>query len=462
MTRFAIIDIETTGIQFKQGKITEIAILIYQNGQIVDQFESLINPETSIPFEITRITGITNEMVEQAPKFYEVAKKILEITHDAIFVAHNVQFDYSFVKEEFSALGYSFSRKKLCTVQLSRKHFPGLKSYALGNLIKHFNIEVTDRHRAYQDALATSKLFHLILHANDHATDFMNQLVSNVKDAKLPGSLKREDVDAIPDEVGVYYMCNESGDYVYIGKSINIRERIYQHFSETGYKVSKMLRQVHHIEYTLTGSELMAQLLESSEIKKYSPEINRAQRSSKDQYAIYRALNDLGYFQYLIKHKEWLDEKADVVQLFSSQKKASEYLDYLIHEYHLCEHVNALKKNELLPCYRFQIGICLGACAGQETKESYNERFEIMHQKINRFFQRNFILYDKGRSESEVSVFVIENGFCNAIGYLDKDISYEQPEVLKESLKSFRGNIETNGIINQYIKKHPSLKKIYF
>ena len=160
---YAIVDIETTGGKATRHRITEIAIVLHDGKKILDQWETLINPECYIPHGITELTGITQEMVQDAPKFYEVAKTIVEKTEKAIFVAHNVRFDYGFLREEFKRLGYTFSRRQLCTVRLSRKAFPGLRSYSLGKLIKHFGIKVNDRHRAMADTLATVELFEKIL-----------------------------------------------------------------------------------------------------------------------------------------------------------------------------------------------------------------------------------------------------------------------------------------------------------
>ncbi len=160
---YAIIDIETTGQASINGKITEIAIFLYDGFQITDSFSSLINPECYIPGFITRLTGIDNEMVKNAPKFYEIARKIVELTHDKVFVAHNVTFDYRFIQEEFKRLGYDYQRKTMCTVRLGRKFLPGHRSYSLGNLCEELNIQIKGRHRASGDALATVKLFELIL-----------------------------------------------------------------------------------------------------------------------------------------------------------------------------------------------------------------------------------------------------------------------------------------------------------
>ena len=160
---FSIIDIETTGHSAKDGKITEIAIYVHNGTELVDSFVSLINPECYIPYYITKLTGIDNQMVATAPRFYEVAKKVVELTTGTTFVAHNVNFDYRFIQQEFLRLGYEYKRKTMCTVKLSRKYFPGYRSYSLGKLCDQLNIKIDGRHRAGGDALATVKLFELIL-----------------------------------------------------------------------------------------------------------------------------------------------------------------------------------------------------------------------------------------------------------------------------------------------------------
>ncbi|WP_372652076.1 PolC-type DNA polymerase III [Draconibacterium sp.] len=164
---FSIIDIETTGQSYKNGKITEIAIYQHNGQEVTDSFSTLINPEMDIPFFITELTGISNEMVTTAPKFYQVAKKIIEMTMGRTFVAHNASFDYKFIKEEYARLGYNYHRKTMCTVKLSRKLLPGHPSYSLGKLCADLGIEINGRHRAAGDALATAKLFDILLDRND-------------------------------------------------------------------------------------------------------------------------------------------------------------------------------------------------------------------------------------------------------------------------------------------------------
>lgn len=463
MSKFGIIDIETTGGNYRYGKITEIAIIVFENGKEVNKFESLVNPECVVPPEITRITGITNEMLENAPKFYEIAKQVLEILESCVFVAHNVQFDYLFIKEEFKNLGYNFNKKKLCTVVLSRKYFPGLKSYALGSLIKHFGIEVLHRHRAYDDAWATLQIFKKMLLIQEESDLKLSQFLKGaVQDSKYPPHLDRSMIENLPEACGVYYMLNENGDYIYIGKSIHIKDRIIQHFNETSYKSGKMIRQVHSIEYEITGSELMACLIESGKIKEHNPEINRAQKKKSESYAIIRKYNDEEYPIYLVRHKDQLRGNEDAIQLFSNSKKAYDYLNYLIYQYELCENIQNNIPCFTKPCSRMQLSLCRGACVGKESIEDYTERFNQMHAHTKKFFTKNMILSDLGRNKEELSIIVIENGFCRYLGYIDNQYSIQNIEDLKDQLVPYQGNIESNGIILHYLKKHPKIKCIYF
>ncbi|MEO1714706.1 MAG: 3'-5' exonuclease, partial [Bacteroidota bacterium] len=197
--------LETTRCRASRDKITEIAIVLHDGQQILDQFESLVNPECPIPYGITELTGISQEMVADAPKFYEIAKQVVEITEGAVFVAHNVRFDYSFLQAEFRRLGFTYTRKNLCTVRLSRKAFPGLPSYSLGKLIRHFGIQVPARHRAMADTMATVELFQRIL-AQQESEDHVYSLVNlGMRESLLPKNLSIEKIHALPEENGVYY-----------------------------------------------------------------------------------------------------------------------------------------------------------------------------------------------------------------------------------------------------------------
>jgi len=276
---YAVIDIETTGGFMAGNRIIEVAIFIFDGETIIDQFHSLINPESYIPDNIFRLTGISNEMVEDAPKFYEVAKQIVEITEDMIFVAHNVGFDYGFFKSEFKGLGYTFRRKKLCTVRLSRKVFPGLRSYSLGNICNYLGIQINDRHRAHGDAAATVELLKLIIN-NDSGNILEDTLKNNSSESTLPPNLPKERYDEVPEETGVYYFHDQAGHVIYVGKAKNIRKRMQSHFSQTSSKSLKMKENLYDITWELTGNELVALLLESHEIKHRYPYYNRSQKRS--------------------------------------------------------------------------------------------------------------------------------------------------------------------------------------
>ncbi|PIY32835.1 MAG: DNA polymerase III subunit epsilon, partial [Bacteroidetes bacterium CG_4_10_14_3_um_filter_42_6] len=223
MSQYAIVDIETTGLSPSIEKITEIAILIHDGTKVTETFSTLINPEIKIPYRITQMTGINNRMVEDAPKFYEVAKKIVEITEDRIIVGHNVRFDYSFIRNEYKSLGYEYQRQTLDTIKLCRKLIPGQPSYGLGNLCKSLRIDNHARHRAEGDAMATTRLFELLL-----------SLENTPEKTNLTGmqsSLSKSLIENLPKEPGVYYFFNKDNELIYVGKSINIHDRILSHLN---------------------------------------------------------------------------------------------------------------------------------------------------------------------------------------------------------------------------------------
>ena len=282
--KYSLIDIETTGSMRKGQKIIEIAILNIDGSELVEEFSTLINPEIRIPYFITNLTGITNEAVEHAPKFYEVAKKIVEMTQDRVFVAHNVFFDFNFIKHEFSELGFSFSRDKLCTVQLARKYLPGHKSYSLGELSKDLSITNQGRHRALGDASATFELFKLIQKKMDSPVE----ILSDAKKLALPAHLSRESFEALPHAIGVYYFYNTNGDILYVGKSLDIKKRVTQHFHPNikRRKDIELKNLVAKVEFITFPHELAALVYECMEIKRHYPRYNVSLKRRKFPYAL--------------------------------------------------------------------------------------------------------------------------------------------------------------------------------
>ena len=285
--KFAVIDIETTGSRRFGQKIIEIAIICLDGDEIVSEWSTLINPEKDIPYTITQLTGIDEGMVLGAPRFYEVAKKIVELTEDRIFIAHNVYFDYKFIQSEFSDLGFSYRREVLCTVKLARRAFPDLSSYSLSSLSKHFSFPREAEHRALDDAAATVKLFLKI----------KQELKGDLLPEKfqLPPHVEEKNFQSLPELPGTYSFYTSSGHLLYVGKAKNIYARVKSHFSTLGKnKRDTELRQhVAKIYYRLWGSEELASLMELHEIKTLFPSLNRASRKRRYRYSLSLSLNSL-------------------------------------------------------------------------------------------------------------------------------------------------------------------------
>lgn len=271
---YAIIDIETTGGKFNEEGITEVAIYKFDGHEIVDQFISLVNPEKPIQPFVVKLTGITDKMVRTAPKFHEVAKRIVEITQNCVFIAHNTSFDYRIVRTEFSRLGYDFVRETLCTVELSKQLIDDVPSYSLGKLCKSLGIPMNDRHRASGDALATVKLFKLLLD-KDVNKEITKSTIKTLKDKQkvLPTKLL-DHIEETPTSTGVFFIHNEEGEIVYVGKNKNIKKGINQLFLRTSKKIKKLIEHTHSITTEETGNELIAQLKFDEAFHLHKPKYN--------------------------------------------------------------------------------------------------------------------------------------------------------------------------------------------
>jgi len=278
---YAILDTETTGGSPADSKITEIAIFLHDGKTIIKKFSTLINPETSIPAFITNLTGISNEMVRDAPKFYEVAKDIIEITRDAVFVAHNCAFDYGMVRKEFRELGYDYSRLQLCTVKSSRKVFPGFPSYSLGKLCRSLEIPLNNAHRAEADAEATVRLFEMLY--SNVGEEILTHATQNAA-YKSSNPLAAEIMPNIPEATGVYYLKNTAGVIIFIHHAKNIRKAIWAHFKSKGSKWAVDLsKNIAEVQYTITGSFLFASFLSTMEIQNHQPKFNGVRQRKKQE-----------------------------------------------------------------------------------------------------------------------------------------------------------------------------------
>lgn len=444
--RFAVVDIETTGGYADRNRIIEIAIVVFDGEKVIDRFEQLINPERAIPPFISSLTGITNEMVLEAPTFEQISEEVASRTESCVFVAHNVNFDYTFLKHEFERVGISFVRKKLCTVRLTRKVFPGLKSYSLGNICAQFDIPNHDRHRAMGDAEATTRLLkHIIAH---DVTDAIKQsLKRNSREAKLPPLLDKEIYLALPQLPGVYYMHDERGKILYIGKAKNIRKRIDGHFSvDSTLRKSNMLNKVADITYELCGNELIALLHESAEIKKHWPEYNRAQKYTSRTYGLFKYEDKNGYERLSLGQKR---AGMKEVRFVRSMNEGRQLLYDLKAQFQLCPKLIGLQVTSKA-CFDHQLGQCDGACVGKIKPEEHNARIEAAIDSMANFAS-SFVLVGKGRSEEERSFVLVEKGAFKGYGFVDANVSIQYKEQWDQFLIPAQDNREIHSIIYRYI-----------
>jgi len=442
--RYAIVDIETTGSYARSHAITEIAIIIHDGEKIVDTFETLINPDTTIAPFVQRLTGINNRMLQDAPRFHEVAKQIWTLTDDCVFVAHSVNFDYSYIYEEFKSLGADFKRKKLCTVRLSRKLFPGYSSYSLGVLCANLGIDVENRHRAMGDAMATAQLFERCMKAD---TDDLikKSLNKNSKEALLPPHLPKEVYDALPEKTGVYYFQDTKGKIIYVGKAINIKSRIYSHLTGKGTSKLSFITAIANITYTLCGTELIALLLESHEIKRLFPLYNQSQKFDRGSYVL------IDYFdQQEIHHLAYARNHSSLKALttFKSFDAAREFMFSFIRDNNLCQKYCGIQTGSGA-CFDYQIKECKGVCNGTEAIDTYNQRVAIALNKLNKTLDTKLII-DQGRTWNEKSVVVIENGVYKGFGYYDGSVEINDAEQAKNYIEPYKHNSDVQRILNGF------------
>jgi len=453
---YAIIDIETNGGSLRNAKITEIAIFLYDGYKVVDSFVTLVNPETSIPPFITQLTGISEEMVADAPKFYEIAKKVVEITENAVFVAHSVSFDFNIIRSEFRKLGYDFKREQLCTVKLSRKLIPLQPSYSLGKLCDNLNIEINGRHRAGGDAEATVKLFEILLSLDDKKVTF--DTLSKEHYSFDNPNISAEFIESLPQEIGVYYFYNDKEELIYIGKSKNIRKRILNHLlnSRTNKSIA-MRKDIADISYELTGSELVALLKESEEIKQKKPFYNSAQKRTYFQYGLFTDQQIDGYLRLELKR---IREGSLPLTAYASRKEGIDHLYYLNEEFQLCLSLTGLNKGRGA-CFHYSIKKCNGACVEKEPVEEYNARvFEAL--ETFQFKKQNTLIVDKGRKINEKAVIQVKNGKYVGFGYTDLVTTTKTANKLMKCVEPYHNNRDVQQIINSFLKKDKVEKVIEY
>ena len=372
---FAFVDIETTGSNPDRDRITEIGIKTLADGQ-ESAWECLLDPQTFIPQNIQRLTGITPAMVAGKPSFDELAPSIMDELEGKIFVAHNAQFDYGFIKAAFKRLGVDFRPKVLCTVKLSRLLFPLQNRHNLDTIVAAHDLKVVARHRALGDADLLLQFWRVCerTFGKERLLEAANQLVST---SSLPPNIKQSDINAIPDTPGCYIFYGENNAPLYIGKSLTMRSRVMSHFysSLTIRKENKLSQQVHHIDFIETSGELSALILESKLIKEKMPSMNIKLRRSKDLCAWQLRAEPSGLQQpILITHKQLQPGLQDnLYGLFYSKREARGYLAAVAKKYQLCEALLGIEKvEEGKPCFAYQVKRCQGACIGKLSLEMHN------------------------------------------------------------------------------------------
>lgn len=453
---YAIVDIETTGGFAQANGITEICIHVFDGNKVVDVFQSLINPRQPIPYYIQSMTGITNAMVEDAPLFETVAPRVYELLHDKVFVAHNVNFDYSFIKSHLAASNYMLNAKKLCTVRLSRKIFPGLPSYSLGNLCHSLGIAINNRHRAGGDSEATVKVLQRLIE-HDKELIIPKSLLRGSKEQVLPPNVPKCDFDQLPYTPGVYYFHDEKGKIIYVGKAKNIRYRVNSHFSNNSQSRQKQnfLKHTYNISFQPCGTELMAHILESTEIKKLWPVFNYSQKNPESVYGIFAFEDQNGYLRLAIdKNRKQLRP----VHTFHYLSDGHSILRKLIRDHNLCPKLCFLQTGEDR-CEGIKEGSCFAACEQEEAPGLYNERVLKAVESLST--QPSYAIFDNGRNGEEQSCILVWKGEFFGMGYIPADVPISDPDELKNMLTPYKENLFIRNIVHAYAARFPQKVKMF-
>jgi DNA polymerase-3 subunit epsilon len=340
---YAILDIETTGGKYNEEGITEIAIHRFNGDQVVDTFISLINPEREIQPYVQKLTGINSQMVRTAPKFYQVAKRIIEITDGSVLVAHNAMFDYRILRTEFRRLGFDFQRQTLCTVDLSQRLIPEAESHSLGKLVRSLGIPVSNRHRANGDALATLKLFQILI-GRDTKKDILKEVIRAEAHGEL-SSRQLKLVESVPRDIGVYYLFSKEGEVIYLGNSRNMQASVNGHFTGEQEPDLSLRKQTREVQFERTGSELIARLKTHIEILSntpvYNDPIELRMNSHKPQIQVNGTVISLKGKQVLLVDKGRNTGERAAIWLENKQVRGMGYyeLNHQINNIHILENL---------------------------------------------------------------------------------------------------------------------------
>jgi DNA polymerase-3 subunit epsilon len=448
---YAIVDIETTGGYAANNGITELAIVLHDGNKITDRYETLINPLVPIPRYIQVLTGIHPDMLKDAPVFSEVAAHVFGLLKNAIFVAHHVNFDYSFIKHQLESCGYELDTKKLCTVRLSRKVFPGLAGYSLGKICRDLDIPIINRHRAGGDADATAILFEKILKRDSQGV-VRQMLNGKSREQYLPPNLPEEQIASLPYTPGIYYFHDQKGKVIYVGKAKNLRSRVCSHFSNNspGLRKQEFLRNIYSVSWQDCGTELMAFLYECVEIRRLWPAYNSSLKRFEQTYGLYMYEDQAGYLRLTIEKKKM---HLTAYYSFNGIAEGWQLLRKLVGQFELCPKLSFIERgNE--NCSGLSDKTCHGACEHEEPASEYNKRLMLALDSLQNILP-SFVIRDRGRDSSEESFILIEKGRFYGMGYLDREMQIQDLETLKDRLTAYPENDYMRGLVYSFAEKWP-------
>lgn len=454
---YAVVDIETTGGSARTHAITEIAIIRIEEGKEVDRFQTLINPGRLIPRNITTITGITDEMVADAPSFNEVAKEVFDLLSNAVFVAHNVSFDYGFVRQHLLKSGYKWQAKRLCTVRLSRKLIPGLYSYSLGKIAQQLGHHINGRHRAMGDCDFTAKLFKILLE-KDQEGHIAFALNARSTEATLPPHLPRSSVENIPSTIGVYKFLDNTEKVIYVGKAKNLKKRVREHFrgnTHTGYK-NRFAEKITDLKWIECPNELISLLVEAREIKANWPRYNRAMKRVTLNWGIFHFEDQNGYGRLSVgRVGKW----ARPVSSFRSEYEARQMLVKMRDEHMLCARFCDLQ-DAGGKCVEEVHGECKGACIGDEKPSEYNARLTkaLDSLKIN----GSMIIKESGFTPDEQTIVLIQNGRYKGFGTAPIDADLSDFSKVLEYIHTGYDDQDMQSILHSHLQRNPNTEVVLY
>ncbi|HET8991487.1 MAG TPA: exonuclease domain-containing protein [Candidatus Saccharimonadales bacterium] len=443
------IDIETSGGRVNDSRITEIGAIRVDSGE-TSEFHSLVNPGRPLPYWITKITGLSDDDLVNAPYFEDIAYELHEILEGAIFIAHNVRFDYGFIKHELNQAGFKFSPKLLCTVRLSRALYAEHKGHSLEKIITRHNIRVNNRHRAMDDALAMMD-FVRIAYEEKGQVAFNEAISRQFKSKSMPPNIEATAIESINNKPGVYVFEDEEGKPIYVGKSKQIKTRVKSHFANdiNSHKEMKLSQATRKIKTIETNTELEALLLESKLIKQLLPLQNRQLRRTSTNYLIMKNTNNSGYDELQVTQKD-VAEVADlnsIYGLFTSQKKAKSLLETWRKTFNLCPKLMGLEKTDKA-CFMYQLKKCKGACIGQEDQTRYNLRVTLAAQRTRMEswkYDHPVLISTTDGTKVVVDKWVVlgyVNSEDNSLNTVEKVFDIDSYKILTSFIRRNIGNIQ--------------------